>query len=267
LQRLLENLVEVLADLGSATPREIADALSSKGAEVFLSQVVTALLKAERQGIVERTRGEDYDELSPITTAKWRLAKPRQEVEKAVQILTKAIPAPSDEEEIRVVASQPIFAFPVIEALKGEAGILEVREAIEKVVIDAQSLLRVMCPYYDNLFLDVLHRNMERVQKLKEIRIISERDTAATVRATRLFSNVRVRPIFEAASTGGFESKIRGVHGKVMIADDVEALVGSFNLTFSHILYNIDVGLLVRGRTVAKLVKIFDAIWALPEGH
>lgn len=262
--KLLENIIEIVSASGNLTSSQITEALP-KDCEATLSQVVATLLGAERQGLVERLKDEEYDELSPLTTAKWRLAKPPGEAAKAAQLLAKTVIAPLEEEQLRVVVSQPIFAFPVIEGLRGQAEVLEVREAIEKVVIDAELSLRVMCPYYDNLFLDILHRNMERVQRLKEIRIISERQSATTLRAARLFSNVKVKSLFEVASAEGLESKVRGVHGKMLIADEAEALVGSFNLTFSHILYNIDIGLLVRGRTVKKLVNIFDALWSLPE--
>jgi|GEM_PF-7006797 len=47
----------------------------------------------------------------------------------------------------------------------------------------------------------------------------------------------------------------------LLIADDREALIGSFNLRAQHMFLNFEVGLLIRGRVVSRLRRLYDAVW------
>jgi len=57
------------------------------------------------------------------------------------------------------------------------------------------------------------------------------------------------------------ELKVQGLHAKVMIADQSQVLIGSFNFRFSHLHYNVGMGILLKGKIAEHYARIFDPIW------
>jgi len=71
-------------------------------------------------------------------------------------------------ERAKIVVSQPLFltTHHRINLMKVGAPFLGVRGAMEKIVMNARKELRIACPYYDELFIDVLSVHAENVAVL-----------------------------------------------------------------------------------------------------
>lgn len=257
-----ETGTSVLRALHPKSPKStssVASELRQSSGAVLLSesQVFDILVKAEASGKVKRIKTSEYDELKPVSTISW--------------ILTGQIEQPSSNrqaspelpyvDEAMIVVSQPIFlSTKGVDLRKLGMPVLEVREAMEKVVMDARSELRIACPYYDELFIDVLSSHAHNVAKLHSVAVLAENMDSILLKATSLFKNVRIRTLYRGADAGG-GLKVQGIHAKLMIADRSEVLIGSFNFRFSHINYNVDLGLLARGKIADHYATIYDSIW------
>ena len=134
------------------------------------------------------------------------------------------------------------------------------KEAMEKIVIDARDELRIACPYYDELFIDVLSSHAQTVSGLRSIFVLAEVNDPILIKAQKLFGNLHVKTLYRSVA-GTSNLKVQGIHAKLMISDKSEMLIGSFNFKFSHIYYNVDLGLLGRGRIADHYARIFDSIW------
>jgi phosphatidylserine/phosphatidylglycerophosphate/cardiolipin synthase-like enzyme len=234
--------------------------------QISPSQIFDILIHAESLGIAKRVLTTDYDDARPVTTVSWQLSRENvDEVARLTSPIEKRESKPYIE-EAHIVVSQPLWISTKRTDLFREVGpVLGVREAMEKIVIDAKEQLRIACPYYDELFIDVLSVNAETVAKLDSIAVIAENVDPILVRAKHLFPNMKIKTIQKTtiSPVGGQCYKVQGMHAKLMIADQTEVLLGSFNFRFSHIHYNIDLGLLASGPIAGDYVKIYDSIWEL----
>jgi hypothetical protein len=225
-----------------------------------ISEVFDILLQAETTGHVKRVRNKGYDETRPVSTISWQLTGKSFAVPQVIS------PLPYIERAV-IVVSQPIYLTTQhrINLMKVGAPVLSVREAMEKVVMDAKKELMIACPYYDELFIDVLSVNIAHVAKLRRIAVLAEVMDPILVKSRRLFPNMKIKTLLKTAFIAERErpQKIHGVHAKIMIADRSEVLIGSFNFRFSHIHYNVDLGLLASGRIAEDYAKIYDSIWRL----
>ena len=269
----LEEFVFDLIGRGEIlTAEEMLKEIGSTGKKATTGQLVNVLLQAEREGIIEKVRDDRFDELKPLTSVGWKptgvFKKPKPQADlkaqqKTVEVAPAVVKAADYVPEARLVVSQPSFAFSQLEELKKRIHALEAREAIEKVIIDAKKTLRVISPFYDELFMDVLSKHTSKLKMLDWIRIIAdqEKDQARITlkKAKALFPNAEIKYLYK----GTEELKIGGIHAKILIADTSEALIGSFNFTHSHVVYNIDVGLLVTGKIVQDIAATYDTIWSL----
>ena len=269
---LKEFVFTLLASGKILTAEEILQKVGISGKKATTGQLVNILLQAEREGFIEKVRDERFDDLKPLTSVAW---KPTIAFNKLnVQKLPKSQPEPVEtktvlptildyEADLRLVISQPSFAFTQLDELRKGIHALEAREAIEKVIIDSKKTLRVISPFYDELFIDLLSKHTSKLRSLDWIRIIAdqEKDQAKITldKVKALFSNTKIKYLYKGA--GGF--KIGGIHAKILLADENEALIGSFNFTHSHVVYNIDIGLLVTGRMAQDIAKAYDTIWEL----
>jgi len=254
------------------TAEEMLKEIVATGKKTTTGQLVNILLQAEREGLVQKVRDDRFDELKPLTSVGWKptdaFKKLRPKValkaqQKTVEVTPAVVKAANYIPEARLVVSQPSFAFSQLEELKKRIHAFEAREAIEKVIIDAKKTLRVISPFYDELFMDLLSKHTSKLKMLDWIRIIAdqEKDQARITlkKAKALFPNAEIKYLYKGAE----ELKIGGIHAKILIADSSEALIGSFNFTHSHVVYNIDVGLLVTGKIVQDIAATYDTIWSL----
>lgn len=259
------SALKILNGQGSRTTAEIADQVAKLTKQkVSESEIFDALVKAEATGKVKRTRGDKFDEFRPVTTTSWTLL---------VTIPERDIQHPSIEVPVSeiytdgamIVVSQPIFLSTRGLNIKSLGiPVLEVREAMQKMVMDAREELLIACPYYDELFIDVLNTSPGTVAKLKRLSILAENTDPILMKACRLFPNAKVKTLYgSTVSAGGQGFKVQGIHAKIMIADRSQVLVGSFNFRSSHVTYNVDLGILSRGKIAEHYAQIFDSIWGL----
>jgi phosphatidylserine/phosphatidylglycerophosphate/cardiolipin synthase-like enzyme len=129
--------------------------------------------------------------------------------------------------------------------------------------LDAKEEIRIACPYYDELFIDVLSTHAKNVSNLNSVAILAETMDPILLKACSLFPNAKVKTVFRSTSgsNNGQGLKVQGIHAKLMVADRSEVLLGSFNFRFSHIYYNIDLGLLAKGKIADHYARIYDLIW------
>lgn len=117
--------------------------------------------------------------------------------------------------DVIIVASQPIF--PTVKGIDfKQSGIplLSVREAMEKIIIDAVDELRIACPYYDELFIDVLNSQAHNIAKLRTVLVLAEKMDPILIKATKLFPNLKVKTIYRTTSEDS-NLKLEGVHAKI----------------------------------------------------
>ncbi len=261
--RVLEIGTLVLSALNTKAPKSTLSITSelrkSSGRfSVSESQVFDALVKAEATGHVRRVKTSEYDESRPVSTISWLLSR---ETEQS-PANKGSVREPSNVDEAMIVVSQPIFlSTRGVDLRNLGMPVLEVREAMEKVVMDAKRELRIACPYYDELFIDVLSGHAQSVSQLSFVAVLAESMDPILVKACSLFQNTKVRTLYRGTSAGPGNLKVQGIHAKLMVADRSEVLIGSFNFRFSHLNYNVDLGLLARGRIADHYATIYDSIW------
>jgi hypothetical protein len=248
----------VLRALDKKTPKSTSTIAGEvrKIVSVSESEVFDVLVRAVSAGQVMRTRTDEFDESRPVSTASWILMKD----------IENELPSPlkrgSYIEEAMIVVSQPIFlSVQGVDLRSLGMPMLNVREAMEKLVLDARQELRIACPYYDELFIDVLSSHAQNVSKLNLIAVLAETMDPVLVKAQTLFRNLKIKALYRGASGGANNLKVQGVHAKIMIADRSEVLIGSFNFRFSHLNYNVDLGLLATGEIADHYARIYDSIW------
>ena len=230
---------------------------SAEPVPVSESQVFDVLVKAAAAGQVRKIKTSDYDESKPVSTISWLLTSERVQAS-AVEATKEG----SYIDEAMIVVSQPIFlSLQGVDLRSLGMPVLNVREAMEKVVMDARQELRIACPYYDELFIDVLSGQAQNVARLRFVAVLAESMDPILVKACTLFQNAKVKTLYRGASEASGNLKVQGIHAKIMIADRSEVLIGSFNFRFSHIYYNVDLGLLAKGRIADHYARIYDSIW------
>ena len=262
---LESSVLQTCQQLGMPTADDILGAITDSGQKATVSQIVDALLREELAGVVMRVQDERFDRLRPLTSVGWRVvAVPDTPATSAVKKEARSNSA-EYAGNVRLVFSQPSFAYSAIEGLKKTTGAMELREAMEFVILSAKRSLRVMSYNYDIMFADMLSRYTSQIKSIPTLTLVADEDKDATRQALTkimgLFPQARVKYFYRSSPTQ--RSKTGGVHAKMILADDTQALLGSFNLSSSHTMLNFDAGLLLDGPIVRDLVSAYDTIWDL----
>lgn len=261
------EVLRTCQQLGVPTAEEIMGAISESGQKTTVSQIIDALLREELAGAVKRVQDERFDRLRPLTSVGWRVTvvPPAPATTPTAQ---KEVRPPSESGyagNVRLVFSQPSFAYSAIEDLKKTTGAMELREAMEFVILSAKRSLRVMSYNYDIMFADMLSRYTSQIKSIPTLMLVADEDRDATRQALTkimgLFPQARVKYFYRSSPLQ--RSKTGGVHAKMILADDTRALLGSFNLSSSHTMLNFDAGILLEGAVVRDLVSAYDTIWDL----
>jgi hypothetical protein len=264
-----EIVISVLKTLSTKSPKSTPDVVADmrgQGYSVSVSQMFDVLLKAESSGFVRRIRTDEFDETKPVSTISWLLAESYDPASVSSQVLGSAGQTPAYIEDAKIVVSQPIFlSIQGVDLRSLKMPVLNVREAMEKIVMDARQEIRIACPYYDELFIDVLSIHAQNVASLRSVAVLAETMDPILLKACSLFPNIKVKTLFRSTTgaKNGQGLKIQGVHAKLMIADRSEVLLGSFNFRFSHIYYNVDLGLFAKGAIAEHYARIYDLVWGL----
>jgi len=252
---LEKHVLEVLKQTSLASVEKISEELRrSFGIKAKLSEVFDSLLALERAGVVRRICDEEYDEYMPITTLKWQL------LEAAAQPPSATEPSPPVE-ELWIVTSQPFYSSVrrALDRVLRENKVLTVEEAVHKVILDSERCLRVACPYYDEVFMSILYRAADKISSLREVRILYEEESNVLLKIRQILENVVAKRLLGREPVRG--CKYLGMHAKMLIADESEVLLGSFNLRAQNIYYNFEVGVLIRGSPARHFKLLFDAVW------
>lgn len=252
-ENLPNHILAVLRQNQSLRIEELSTRLSQNyGINVKLSELIDTLIVLEKEEVVRKVRDEEFDSYKPLTTTKWELTRP--------EVLPVENPQPTSE-EIWIVTSRPIYS-PLWESLNKilkESKTLTTEEAIHKLVLESENTLRVACPYYDEIFASILYKAADRISSLAEVRILYEEESPVLLKLKELLSNISVKSLIRREPVKGF--KYVGMHAKLLIADDKEALLGSFNLRAQNIYYNFEVGILLKGELARRLKNLYDAVW------
>jgi hypothetical protein len=251
--------LELLKSGDERTTKEIAEHITNvSGQRVSEIEVFDALVKFEAAQKVRRSNRKNFDEYKPVTTSSWIILDQGNITEerstlKLYDYVNSAM----------AVVSQPIFlSRQGLEFKNLGMPILSVGEAMEKIVLDAKEEIRIACPYYDDLFIEILSKNTKNIQHLKHLSILAERADPILLKARKLFPNTKLKTLYGSTLSGhDRELKVQGLHAKVMIADQSQVLIGSFNFRYSHLHYNVDMGILLKGKIAEHYARIFDSIW------
>jgi hypothetical protein len=233
-QQILEK------DLPKTTAQVAVGISKMLNKKVSESEVFDELVKAEAAGAIRRIRSEVFDEYRPVSTTSWVILEaslmtpaPRSENESSAKFSNGYIT------DAMIVVSEPVFLSTRGFKVKNlGVPVLEVREAMEKIVTEAKHELLIACPYYDELFIDILRTNAEGISKLTKLSIMCEASNPILAKACKLFPNAKVKTLHGSIyAEQGKQFKVQGVHAKIMIADRSQVLVGSFNFrsAMSHI--------------------------------
>jgi phosphatidylserine/phosphatidylglycerophosphate/cardiolipin synthase-like enzyme len=252
-ENLPKRIIAVLQQNPSLRIEEVSARLSRNyGINVKLSELIDALIALEKEEVVRKIRDEEFDPYKPLTTIKWQLTRPE-----ILPVETLQPPL----EEAWIVTSRPIYSplWASLDKILKESKTLTTEEAVHKLILDSENTLRVACPYYDEIFASILYKAADRVSRLSEVRILYEEENPVLFKIKGLLSNISVKSLIRREPVKGL--KYVGMHAKLLIADDKEALLGSFNLRAQNIYYNFEVGLLLKGELARKLKDLYDAVW------
>jgi hypothetical protein len=253
------SVLKLLNEREAKSSATLLSEMHDKGFVVSASEIFDIMIQAESSGLVKRVKTEIFDEAKPVITSSWILTRKFENPREA----RNPINLDSYIEDAKIVVSQPIFlTMQGLDLRSLGVPVLNVREAMEKIVMDAKKEIRIACPYYDELFIDVLSAHAQNVSNLQSVAVLAETMDPILLKACSLFSNTKVKTLFKGITgSSGSNLKVQGIHAKLMIADKSEVLLGSFNFRFSHIYYNVDLGLLAKGKIADHYARIYDLIW------
>ncbi|GEM_PF-4558822 len=218
-----------------------------------------ALNNLYRSGIVNRVYTPLYDPTRPFDTVSWQLkikGEAESEQEKVKEALLK---------DFRLVMAVPISLYAKRAEILNKYGAVDFFDAYTYVIDSAEIELKIICPVVDAYGIFPIVNKITRSPNLT-VRIITEMDKS---RDLEYISDI-VEPdrlvILDAHEAtevrSGLKRKMKGVHMKMIIADDKIALIGSFNFSKYHYLVNFDIGFLIYNDNVVKILsQIFEEIW------
>ena len=169
-----EIAISVLELLNEQNPKSTATLLAemqNKGFVVSASEIFDIIIQAESSGLVKRVKTETFDEAKPVLTSSGMLTRKFERPPET----RNSTSSDGYIEDSRIVVSQPIFL--TIQGLDLKSlgvPVLNVREAMEKIVMDAKKEIRIACPYYDELFIDVLSAHAHNVSNLQSVTVLAE---------------------------------------------------------------------------------------------
>jgi hypothetical protein len=247
--KLVQEVINAMRQRGGcAYIQELAEAIKEDEFEVY-----KALMLLEAEGAVLRDKNSPIDYTKPITTTKWCLKK------ETVELLpARASSELSFGSVVGIVANPPLLK-DAPNALKN-APVVGLLDCIRQVLCSAQNCIEIMVPYVGDMLNVLCAECFSNLNKLKSIRIITER-TNENIRL--LESLKKFVPNLEVIYATRFSEnvKVSGVHTKMIIVDEETAIVGTFNLTNAHLFINYDLGLVVNGPIVKCLANMFNEVW------
>lgn len=163
------------------------------------------------------------------------------------------------EDSVSVVATLPFQQISPISGLKS------LHAELCRLIIGAEEEISIINPFFDvegrrkiiPYLQGAIHRHVTT-------RIIS-RPSEPGERTSQ--ADIFIRPLVDRKANGVDVRFFRGgnstVHAKLLIADTKLAYVGSANLTGRSLAYNLELGVIVGGPSVAIFKRLFEELWPL----
>ncbi|MEM2189000.1 MAG: phospholipase D-like domain-containing protein [Nitrososphaerota archaeon] len=241
------------------TLEEVVSKLKEKGAlKVNFIDVLNALIKLEKEDLVERIRDSDYSPSRPVTTVKWFIRAERSAP------LTQLAP-----DEVVIAASTPLIN------LLGGRDLMSILDAAVSLILSAEQGVYIATPYADATLSTIIAQHYQKVAKLAFVRVlvdISESNVAMLERLKFMLPNLEYAlvgeyAVVEVPGVGSRRFKVRGLHLKALAVDKKSALVGSFNFKEPHVTCNYDVALLLRGKAAELVWDMMESLWHFCREH
>lgn len=154
-----------------------------------------------------------------------------------------------------IVASLPPA---VREGIGGALPLMLTYDAYAELFRGARRALKLFVPYVDPTFTALASLTQAPIKVLTTVAEGRGARTSPVLERCSTVRDVTVRYLSERRQ----KSLMYQVHAKLLISDGEAAYVGSANLTDTSIHYNLELGLLVRDRSVvSKLERLFDIMF------
>jgi len=233
--------------------KDVYAELATLGLQLTLTDIIKELLTLEKEGLVRRVEGAEFNPLRPLTSSLWSAeGTPRKPLKAAL------VPPPA--EEVMIIASLPL-----LNIASSVSGIVAMLDAIDSLISSAKEGLYLSTPFVDASLTTILARHYSEVSRLSFVRVmvdIGTRDIAVLERLKSLISNLEYKVFGSYRLAHGRTVKASGLHLKAIAADEKLALVGTFNFREAHIAADYDLGVMLRGDAASKIWKILDIIWS-----
>lgn len=233
--------------------KDVRAELAALGLQPTLADVIKELVALEKEGLVKRVEGAEFNPLRPLTSSLWSAeGVPRKP--------SKDLPAPPQAEETVIVASLPL-----LNVAGGVGGIVAMLDAIDSLISSAREGLYLSTPFVDASLTAILARHYSEVSRLSFVRVMVDVGTgniATLERLKSLITNLDYKVFGSYRSAYGRTVKASGLHLKAAAADGKLALIGTFNFKEAHIAADYDLGVMLRGEVASKIWRILETIWS-----
>lgn len=220
---------------------------------ITLAEVMKELLALEKEGLVRREKGEEFNPLKPLATSLWTAR-----VKAKCQVETTRAP-PTQMEEVALVGSLPLLN------VAGNIGdMIPMLDAVDSLLSSAKESIYLATPFIDASLTAVLARHYSTLSRLSFVRVmvdVGTRNTPVLERLKALIKNLEYKVLGRYKAVQGGMVKVSGLHLKALAVDGKLALIGTFNFRETHIVADYDLGTLFRGKTAQKIWKVLDIIW------
>lgn len=250
------EVLSMCKKIDGATPNDIARHLGISPADVAM-----LLLRLQKQGKIMPKYDEKYDVSRPFETIKWvTLEDPTYGNEPIQKKMA---------EGYTLLMTIPQYVQATCGKFMDEARAIDFWSFYDGSIQSATDDVKIICPFIDDFSLYPIASRLKSSPALK-LRIITEEETYNKISQTlRVFPKAEMRTFsYFESSKQGYSTKLAGIHMKTIIIDKQVAIVGSFNLTKSHLYKNIDVGFAFPDApTIKRFEDLFECIWEVARPH
>jgi len=209
---------------------------------------------------------EVMDEMSPITSSKWRTTKEGTSFLRLIKKKRLDFRKSEKDEEKAVVMSIPMEF--KNEFLKDHKEVRLTQEVLKTLVIEAQKEIKIMSPFIDATITSLL----SDLKKDVNVKIITTAKTDEKDKIIKNYILTRLEKQNENIEVKYIKKSEEGtqlyqIHAKMIISDDKLCYVGSANIIETSIFHNLELGLLISDPYLIDLLSdIFDNFFSLEIG-
>jgi len=212
--------------------------------------IARCLYELSDGGFIKKEYTKEYDPTRPFDTVTWALTNKSIELEKGLikhEYLGRKAKL-TKEDRIDVVMTYPTALASFSRELLNDLEILEFSDIFETLIYATKSEVKIISPFIDELMLYPLVKKLNSNPSIR-VNILTETDkNLYNIMHPGKFVTIKKLTKREKNK----KTKIYGVHAKLIIIDEDVALLGSFNLTRTHLTKNFDLGLLIKDKRIVK---------------